>query len=184
MGIKIIRLYKNNFREEGENSQRMASAVKFTFGFIVVFIVGIAIMYSLLKKTDIPYRQHSMDILTQPAFFVPIDTPFDCSNGGIPGSFTTCINYSGLERVRLSWQFDVTLPVYILALICFIGWLFFSIFGGIGLASLPVDLINDFLTRPVPMKPEEYAKKKIDIGQRASKLLEIGRQLLNDVEYA
>jgi hypothetical protein len=49
--------------------------------------------------------------------------------------------------------------------------------------ALPFDLIFEFLTRPVPMKAEEYARKKTEIGQRASKLLEIGRQMVSEAEY-
>lgn len=40
----------------------------------------------------------------------------------------------------------------------FIGWILFSIFGGIGLAALPIDLIQEFQHRPKPITQAEYAK--------------------------
>ena len=49
----------------------------------------------------------------------------------------------------------VSFWVYTLSLICFIGSFFFVIFGSIGLCALPMDLIFEFIKRPV------YVNKKI-----------------------
>jgi hypothetical protein len=36
---------------------------------------------------------------------------------------------------------NASIPLYILSFLSFIGWIFFLIFGGVGLASLPLDLL-------------------------------------------
>jgi LMBR1 domain-containing protein 1 len=45
----------------------------------------------------------------------------------------------------------------------FISWFLFVIFGGIGLAALPLDMIYDFVTRPKKLThlEMEYQKKRI-----------------------
>jgi LMBR1 domain-containing protein 1 len=35
-----------------------------------------------------------------------------------------------------------------MAFMSFFGYIFFVIFGGVGLTALPIDLINEFLERP------------------------------------
>jgi hypothetical protein len=42
-------------------------------------------------------------------------------------------------------------PVYILAMLSFFGWFLMIAFAGVGLFSLPMDLINDWRFRPVRM---------------------------------
>ena len=41
-------------------------------------------------------------------------------------------------------EVEVSFPIYVMALMSFIGWIFFCAFGGCGLVALPVDLIVAF----------------------------------------
>ena len=41
--------------------------------------------------------------------------------------------------------------IYAVAVLSWVGWFLFSIFVGVGLIALPVDLINEYRTRPTPM---------------------------------
>jgi LMBR1 domain-containing protein 1 len=52
-------------------------------------------------------------------------------------------------------RFTISLIVFILAVILFIGWAIFSIFGGVGLTALPFDMINEFKNRPKPITQAE-----------------------------
>ena len=74
----------------------------------------------------------------------------------------------------------VTPVVYVTAMITFLGWFFFCIFGGIGLAALPLDLFSEYANRPVRIDLEEYAKQKMVLNERSVKLLEIGRKFQAD----
>ncbi len=53
------------------------------------------------------------------------------------------------------WAIDVTFPVFLMAFLSFVGWFFWTFFVGVGLVALPLDLINEFRTRPEPMKTAE-----------------------------
>ena len=41
-----------------------------------------------------------------------------------------------------SFTTEVSLAVYIIAIMSFFGWIFVIIFGGVGLFALPMDMIN------------------------------------------
>jgi len=69
---------------------------------------------------------------------------------------------------------------WIMALISFVGWFLFVLFGGIGMAALPMDLLVDFTTRPVSIDLQDYAKQKMILNTRAMQLIEIARTMGND----
>ncbi len=68
---------------------------------------------------------------------------------------------------------NVSFPIYIIAFMSFISWFEFVIFGGIGLASLPLDLIYNFKTRPRKLSESqiENQKRKIEIITYSLKVL-------------
>lgn len=45
--------------------------------------------------------------------------------------------------------------VYLISLTALMGWIIFSIFGGIGMVTLPIDLIKGFINRPKPIGQTE-----------------------------
>ncbi|KOB62874.1 hypothetical protein PFHG_04606 [Plasmodium falciparum HB3] len=59
---------------------------------------------------------------------------------------------------------------YIIIIISFIGFLFFIFYGGIGLISLPFNLINSYIYRKKKIKKDDL-KKQLDIINRKSKML-------------
>jgi len=46
--------------------------------------------------------------------------------------------------------------MYIIAIVSFVGWFLFSIFGSVGLITLPSDLIASFKNRPRPIGKDKY----------------------------
>jgi len=62
-------------------------------------------------------------------------------------------------------------------MVVFLGWILFIVFGGIGLVALPFDCINDFKKRPIRISLDQYTTRKKEIGERATKLIEIGNAL-------
>lgn len=58
-------------------------------------------------------------------------------------------------------ELQVTFAVYVTALTGWVGWFFFAIFGGVGLAVLPIDLIAEFIWRPRYMDAVEYAEHQV-----------------------
>jgi len=47
-----------------------------------------------------------------------------------------------------------------MAIMSFIGWFFFLLFGGVGLSALPIDLILDFVHRPKLKKSADMMSSK------------------------
>jgi len=76
----------------------------------------------------------------------------------------------------------ISAVVYIIALMSLIGWFVFSIFGGVGLISLPMDYINDFLHRPRPIKKELYVERKLILGEQSGIMMEVGQQIQADIK--
>ena len=53
----------------------------------------------------------------------------------------------------------------------FLGWFVFVMFAGIGLISLPLDMILDYFYRPKPRPAKEIAKKVVLLRRRAKELM-------------
>ena len=70
---------------------------------------------------------------------------------------------------------DATIAVWLIAFVCFIGWIFFLLYASIGLAALPTDLYIDFKRRPTLMKPVSYSKRKKETADRAEMLKNIAK---------
>jgi LMBR1 domain-containing protein 1 len=81
--------------------------------------------------------------------------------------------FSSEEVLKVS----VTPVTWIMALLSFVGWFLFVLFGGIGMAALPMDLLVDFTNKPVGIDLQEYAKQKMLLNQRALQLLDIAKSI-------
>ncbi len=55
----------------------------------------------------------------------------------------------------------------------FISWFLFVLFGGIGLAALPLDLFYDFATRPKKLTATQMETQKKKIIQESQRLKEM-----------
>ena len=69
--------------------------------------------------------------------------------------------------------FQSSFIVYMIALVSFVGWFLFAVFGGVGLAALPMDLITAFTGRPKPMSAEELAHEQLLLQTRVADLIEV-----------
>jgi len=82
-----------------------------------------------------------------------------------------------LTRAEHVLKVSVTPVTWIMALLSFVGWFFLVLFGGIGMAALPMDLLVDYTTRPQSIDLQEYAKQKMLLNQRALQLLDIAKAI-------
>jgi LMBR1 domain-containing protein 1 len=74
----------------------------------------------------------------------------------------------------------VSFPIYVIAITSWLGWWLLILFLGSGLTALPVDMINQFRFRPIPMKEDEFQRSKVELAKKVDKLLQIGKLLLDD----
>jgi LMBR1 domain-containing protein 1 len=87
----------------------------------------------------------------------------------------TKANCTTLEDTEL--EFTVNFQVYAIALLSFISYLLFMLFGGVGIFSFPLDLIYSFCTRPIKIKPGKLEEMKKEIVVTAADLKDLGMQL-------
>ena len=71
----------------------------------------------------------------------------------------------------------VSMPIFAVACVALVGWLFFSVFAGVGLVALPIDLLNTFRDRPTSIDVKNWAAKRNELKERASKLRQIGEKM-------
>jgi len=97
---------------------------------------------------------------------------FISSSDGVDDSNSNC---DKLEDKEL--EFTVGFQVYAIALLSFISYLLFVLFGGVGIFSFPLDLIYSFCTRPIKIKPNKLEEMKKEIVVTAADLKDLGMQL-------
>jgi LMBR1 domain-containing protein 1 len=72
-------------------------------------------------------------------------------------------------------KITVSFPVYLISITTFVGWFMLVIFLGSGLVALPIDLINSWRFRPIPMKEDEFKRCKHELASKVERLLVIGK---------
>jgi LMBR1 domain-containing protein 1 len=103
----------------------------------------------------------SMDPVDQPASFIAITC-----NSQVPNSLGCSI-----AGVGFNWVISLSWLVYLFALLSFLGWWFFTIFAGVGLTTLPMDLINAFRTRPIPLPQSKFLSLSMQLAMRCDMIL-------------
>lgn len=143
--------------------KRFFVALGWQFLFIIVAGLILVLMYVFLGYTDIP-------VMTLFAPLVPGSTPNNAACG------SECIRALAEVTIR------PTIVVYFIALMSWFGWLFLVVFGGIGLAALPMDLINDYRTRPRTLRntkegKDQYLRMRKNLNERARDLMKEGQDI-------
>jgi len=123
---------------------------------LVIFVVFTVVLWLTVGVAQVPVDK----------FYSPL----------IPAqNFTACTTCSAAYNQEI--DFRVSFVLYIISMLALVGMVLFVVFGGIGLAALPLDLINGYRERPRFLPIDVYLKKKQDVGQRAAALIENGQKL-------
>ena len=100
---------------------------------------------------------------------------------GAASGDTSCDGVNG-SPATASFSTRTTFPVYCIALATIIGWLLFMVFAGVGLISLPVDMIKSYMYRPQTMITKtDYIRQGGEIGKKAKEVLDGLRAAQTDV---
>ncbi|KAL0246201.1 hypothetical protein GEMRC1_007415 [Eukaryota sp. GEM-RC1] len=118
------------------------------------------------------------------AFFGFAEVPITVLTSSLTTSTEDCPCVNCVADSSHSMVIPVTFPVYIIACFTLLGWLLFVLFGSVGIAALPLDLLNSFRKRPRKLVFRQYAEMKAQIADRATRLYEIGSALNQDVEVS
>jgi len=127
-------------------------------GTLVVFFVITVILYFTIGVAEIPVQRLKAGLVNATAF-----------------DWATCPNCTSAADTV---DFQVSFVLYLISMMCFLGIFLFCLFGGIGLAAVPLGLLESFGHRPQSISAKVYAEQKIIIGKRAHKLRERGEDFL------
>lgn len=176
VGVPFTVFYYEGVDDNDESDEKrnkisqVGYALKWLIPTVIMAGIVIGIMFWQLGYAKIPTTRMT-GVFGKPASDLDTFVYDYCQAGG-------CTSANGYNY---PW---VSVVVYIIAMVSFVGWLVFSIFGGIGLVSLPYDMIMEFQHRPKPITAAEYADRKKAIGQQAELLKEVGTQLQEDIKMA
>ena len=158
--------------EDKETSccQQACQALRWTF--ISLFVCGILFLigFLFLRTIRIPIQALSVDADATDGW-----APYTFDGGSIAVNPTTVKPFDKFTSSEISM--DATIAVWLIAFVCFIGWVFFVLYCSIGLAALPIDLFIDYKRRPTLMKPISYSKAKKQMSDRAEELTHIAEDL-------
>ena len=129
----------------------------------VLFVIAALalILFFTVGDSQIPIRSITCTLssssLTSSA--TPFEAVSDCTSSN--------------EKIKL----EVSFIIYMIAVMSFISYFVFAIFGGIGLAAVPLDFFRDFCSRPKRLKGSEIKIRKEDLFRDIEELKELGEQV-------
>jgi LMBR1 domain-containing protein 1 len=143
--------------EQYSFAQQLAPAATYTLILVILFGALCGILWATVGYAVIPYYLYSR-----------------IADDMVPND--AGLRYSDI-KTKEELEIGVSIFVYVVGIMCAVGWVFFCIFGGVGLTALPVDTMSDFMNRPKPISIAQFNDEKARIGGRAIKLIEAGKQL-------
>ena len=153
---------------EAQDEWTMCEKIKHSLCFFfitIIFFVGItAILYATIGKTEIPIKVLKCKKSDGVIFFdsdMPIEEINVCNT--LPEDSTI-----GLK---------VNIIIYSMAVLTFFSWLVFALFGGIGLASVPMDFFISFKNRPKSINNADAKERKQILFEEVEDLLKIGEEV-------
>eukprot|EP00555_Chaetoceros_dichaeta_P011545 CAMPEP_0198263320 /NCGR_PEP_ID=MMETSP1447-20131203/11680_1 /TAXON_ID=420782 /ORGANISM="Chaetoceros dichaeta, Strain CCMP1751" /LENGTH=546 /DNA_ID=CAMNT_0043951867 /DNA_START=139 /DNA_END=1779 /DNA_ORIENTATION=- len=157
-------------------NSRIAEAIKYEAGVVLIFGTIFLVMYFTLAESAVPVVEYrgsieGVGVSTTGNTGLPFQTSF---LGVLTETDVTYIDAVQSTKSSQTISVDVTLMTFFAAFMTFLGWFFFAIFGGIGLAALPLDLILGFLHRPKHMDAVEFAEAQVNIRSRVNELVDVG----------
>jgi len=156
--IPFMMFYYEGFDDSQNSSkQQYMYAVKWSIPTSVIIIGVIVLLWFLFGTITIERKEVSSSIISS--------TEFDYSE-----NFCEKTNSCYIEKI-VENDVKVSVFMYIIAIVSFIGWFLFSVFGGVGLITLPSDLIDSFKNRPRPIGKDKYLKMKNEIGIKSQTLM-------------
>eukprot|EP00252_Welwitschia_mirabilis_P011230 TRINITY_DN2527_c0_g1_i3.p1 TRINITY_DN2527_c0_g1~~TRINITY_DN2527_c0_g1_i3.p1 ORF type:complete len:509 (-),score=68.23 TRINITY_DN2527_c0_g1_i3:131-1657(-) len=169
------------FYYEGDQEKtwqkRVLSALLWVGVTAIVVALVLGILYGVAGKVDFTVQRLSSDTTTFPSNWNDISRNHPCIQEGTTTSYS-CDAYRASASSKATWTMRATFPEYVVALATIVGSVLFSIFGGVGIACLPLGLIASFLRRPKAIITRaQYIKEATELGKRAREIKETAAAL-------
>lgn len=165
------------FYYEGDQDKsigkRIKSALMWMVSTAVVCALVLGILYGLVGKVDFTVRHLSSSTETFPGSW-GLNSGNPCVGNGVH----QCSAYSASPSSEKTWTMRSTFPEYVVALATIVGSVLFAIFGGVGIACLPLGLIFSFIRRPkAVITRSQYIKEATELGKKAKELKKAAESL-------
>ncbi|GKY92917.1 hypothetical protein MPSEU_000260700 [Mayamaea pseudoterrestris] len=177
---------------EGKKQSKLCQALCYEFFVAAIALLFFGVAYAAMAETNIPVQEYQSpsykDLrsgLVQgygPPVVYTI-SPYDTINATFSKSDLTEMGSADAhwQQPLKSTGYKMTLTVGVSTfyggLMAWVGWFLFCLFGGIGLAALPLDLILTYQHRPKHMDAQEFAEAQQSLRVRVNELVEVGELL-------
>ncbi|KAF1898159.1 hypothetical protein Lal_00032924 [Lupinus albus] len=139
------------------------------------FPISIGLRQGLVGKVDFTVKHLSSSTASFPSSWGSLSSGQQCIGGS---GVHQCSAYSASPSSEKTWTMRATFPEYVVALATIVGSVLFAIFGGVGIASLPLGLIFSFIRRPkAVITRSQYIKEATELGKKAKELKKAAESL-------
>ena len=145
-------------QDEWTACEKIRHCLCFFLTILIFFVAITAILYSSIGRTDIPITvlkcngKNSLDSKD------PI------------GPHNVCIP----DKKTKSIELKVNIIIYSVAVLTFVSWIIFGLFGGIGLSSVPMDFFISFCNRPRKISSDEINERKKNLLKEIEEIKLLG----------
>ena len=171
---------------------KILSAVGWTTGVVVFVSIVYIVAYFLGNEAQIPVNEFTgVDLLQSltlgsdkrgvvfpnTALLNTTDNeplPFTSNQMQDMNIYDAAYSDKVVDNESVSILMQVSVSTFFAALMAWLGWFLFSVFGGIGMASMPLDLLLIFKNRPKHMDAVEFAEAQKSVRDRCNELVDIG----------
>jgi LMBR1 domain-containing protein 1 len=158
--------------------RNVLSALAYTALCVALGCVAFFVLQYYIGFTQIPYSLITVSVGT--AAFAPVGTELNlgtaalCAGGALA---CPCGLEGGCAPTSAILRMDVSLVIFLAALLCFAGWFIFSIYVGIGFIALPIDCYNAYVHRPKMLSVSEARTQRKVLMKRSEELIKIGDEM-------
>lgn len=172
-----------------KKKSKLCDALKWEFATLVIVVLVFFLTYYFLSDTAIPIRDHQYNGTTSELFVYETTPIYNASNASQVLPFESYqlepMGRGDRQVLENNHEFpemgsvvvQVSLATFFAGLMAFVGWFFFALFGGVGIAAMPLDLIMNFVNRPRHMDAVEFSEAQMSIRERVNELVDIGELL-------
>ncbi|WOL00660.1 hypothetical protein Cni_G09373 [Canna indica] len=163
--IPFAMFYYEGDQEKGIG-KRLKSALLWVLTSAIVCGLVLGVLYALVGKVDFTVRHLSSSAESFPSSWTGFSTSQHCIS-----SSHLCDAYTAPASSETTWTMRTTFPEYMVALATIVGSVLFTIFGGVGIACLPLGLIFSFVRRPkAVITRSQYIKGATELAKKAREL--------------
>lgn len=166
---------------EWSGGRKLLSSFLWTLAIVIIVVVVIGIPYILAGFATYKYEPaysglqpvsilNSAQVL-QLSNCIPVQDVVDVGTNACAATSSR----TGSFRTRVS------LITYAMAIVATVGWLLFLVFAAIGMVSLPLDWIRQFISRPrTTITKKQYIERAKDLARRAKDIQFVAEALKKD----